>query len=115
MGIGEVDSFGTELEGLVAMVPTLADGDVLAFMCHDSQPAVQGWLADRGATVDDPRTIRRKVVASRGEHELEPEIADLWSMADDAERVAAAEPARGAAPRRRPPGVRAGRRARRRR
>jgi cyanophycin synthetase len=91
VGIGEVESFDTELEGLVAMVPTLADGDVLAFMCHDSQPAVQGWLADRGATVDDPRTIRRKVVASRGEHELEPEIAELWSMSDDAERVAAAD------------------------
>ena len=91
VGIGEVESFDTELEGLVAMVPTLADGDVLAFMCHDSQPEVQGWLADRGATVDDPRTIRRKVVASRGEHELEPEIAELWSMADDAERVAAAD------------------------
>jgi cyanophycin synthetase len=60
-------------------------------MCHDSQPAVQGWLADHGATVDDPRTIRRKVVASRGEHELEPEIAELWSMADDAQRVAAAD------------------------
>jgi cyanophycin synthetase len=91
VGIGEVESFDTELDGLVAMVPTLADGDVLAFMCHDSQPAVQGWLADRGATVDDPRTIRRKVVASRGEHELEPEIAELWSMSDDAERVAAAD------------------------
>ncbi len=91
VGIGEVDSYGTELEGLVAMVPTLADGDVLAFMCHDSQPAVQGWLAEHGATVDDPRTIRRKVVASRGEHELEPEIAALWAMDDDAARIAAAE------------------------
>jgi cyanophycin synthetase len=91
VGIGEVDSYGTELEGLVAMVPTLADGDVLAFMCHDSQPAVQGWLADHGATVDDPRTIRRKVVASRGEHELEPEIAELWTMEDDGVRIRAAE------------------------
>jgi cyanophycin synthetase len=91
VGIGEVDSYSTELEGLVAMVPTLADGDVLAFMCHDSQPAVQGWLAEHGATVDDPRTIRRKVVASRGEHELEPEIADLWAMDDDVARIAAAE------------------------
>jgi cyanophycin synthetase len=91
VGIGEVDSYDTELEGLAAMVPTLADGDVLAFMCHDSQPAVQGWLAEHGATVDDPRTIRRKVVASRGEHELEPEIADLWAMDDDVARIAAAD------------------------
>lgn len=91
VGIGDVESFDTEMEGLVGVVPALADGDVLAFMCHDSRPAVQAWLAERGATADDPRTIRRKVVAARGEHELEGEIAELWTMADDAARVAAAE------------------------
>jgi cyanophycin synthetase len=91
VGIGEVESYATELEGVVAVVPTLADGDVLAFMCHDSRPAVQAWLAKHGASVDDPRTIRRKVVAARGEHELESEIADLWTMTDDAARLAAAD------------------------
>ena len=90
VGIGEVESYATELEGVEAVVPTLADGDVFAFMCHDSRPAVQAWLAEHGATVDDPRTIRRKVVAARGEHELESEIADLWSMTDDDARVVAA-------------------------
>jgi cyanophycin synthetase len=91
VGVGDVESYPTELDGLVAVVPTLADGDVLAFMCHDSLPAVQAWLAEHGATVDDPRTIRRKVVAARGEHELEPEIAELWAMRDDAARITAAE------------------------
>ena len=98
VGIGEVESYATELEGVVAVVPTLADGDVFAFMCHDSRPAVQAWLAEHGATVDDPRTIRRKVVAARGEHELESEIADLWSMTDDAARVAAADQLASQAP-----------------
>ena len=91
VGIGEVESYGTEVEGLLAVVPTLAGGDVLAFMCHDSQVALRAWLADHGGTVDDPQTIRRKVVAARGEHELEAEIAALWSMADDAARVATAD------------------------
>jgi cyanophycin synthetase len=72
-------------------VPALADGDALAFMCHDSQAAMRAWLADHGGTVDDPLTIRRKVVAARGEHELESEIAQLWAMTDDAERIEAAD------------------------
>ena len=91
VGIGEVESYDTEMEGLLGVVPTLGDGDVLAFMCHDSQAAIRVWLADHGGTVDDPRTIRRKVVAARGEHELESEIAELWAMTDDAVRIAAAE------------------------
>ncbi|HVD21715.1 MAG TPA: tetratricopeptide repeat protein [Lapillicoccus sp.] len=91
VGIGEVESYDTEMEGLLAVVPTLGDGDVLAFMCHDSQAAIRVWLADHGGTVDDPRTIRRKVVAARGEHELESEIAELCAMTDDAARIAAAE------------------------
>ncbi|MEP6648822.1 MAG: tetratricopeptide repeat protein [Lapillicoccus sp.] len=91
VGIGEVESYGSELAGLLAVVPTLADGDVLAFMCHDSRPAVQVWLAEHAATPDDGRTIRRKVVAARDEHEFEAEIAELWSMDDVAARVAAAD------------------------
>jgi cyanophycin synthetase len=90
-GIGEVESYETEMEGLLAAVPTLAEGDVLAFMCHDSQAAIRDWLADHGGTVDDPATIRRKVAAARGEHELEFAIAQLWAMTDDAERIAAAD------------------------
>ena len=60
-------------------------------MCHDSQPTLQSWLAEHGGTMDDPRTIRRKVVAARGEHELESRISAPWSMTDDAARLAAAD------------------------
>ena len=90
VGIGEVESYGIEPEGFVAVVPTLADGDVLAFMCHDSQPTLQSWLAEHGGTVDDPGPSggRSSRVASTS---LESEIAELWSMTDDAARLAAAD------------------------
>ena len=79
MGIGEVESFDTELEGLVAMVPTLADGDVLAFMCHDSQPAVQGWLADRGvgAVTLGPGTVRLMTHLGVGDRALERAVSAI--------------------------------------
>ncbi len=86
VGVAEVESYPTEMEGLLALVPTLLDGDVVAFMCHDQQDELRCWLAEQGATADDARAVRRKVVAARGEHELEPELADLWALADPAER-----------------------------
>ncbi len=91
VGVGDVESFGSEIEGIEAALQTVADGDVVAFMSHDQQAAVRARLAELGATVDDARTIRRKVVTSRGEHESEAEIAQLWATPDDADRVVMAE------------------------
>ncbi|MEO8827811.1 tetratricopeptide repeat protein, partial [Lapillicoccus sp.] len=91
VGVTEVESYAGEMEGIEGLLPTLADGDVVAFMCHDQLPAVQEWLGGRGATVDDPRTIRRKVVRARGEHELETEIAEMWAIDDTQERVTVVE------------------------
>ena len=45
-------------------------------------------LLELGGSPDDPRTIRRKVVEARGGHELDAEIAELWSLDDADERVA---------------------------
>ncbi|MDQ6714731.1 MAG: tetratricopeptide repeat protein, partial [Actinomycetota bacterium] len=90
-GVADVESYPTEVEGLSAIAATLTDGDVVAFMCHEQQVTVRSWLADHRASVDDPRTIRRKVVAGRGEHELEAEIAGLWAIADDRARLRAAQ------------------------
>ncbi|MEO7236349.1 MAG: tetratricopeptide repeat protein [Lapillicoccus sp.] len=86
VGVVDVDSYATEMEGLLALWPTVADGDVVAFMCHDMQVEVRDWLAAQGATADDARAVRRKVVAARGEHELEPELTELWAMEDPSER-----------------------------
>ena len=86
-GVADIASYPTELAGLQALVEVADDGDVCAVMCHAERSAIAAWLAERGATSDDPRTIRGKVVRARGEHEAEDEITALWELADDAERI----------------------------
>jgi len=89
-GVADIDSHETELAGLQALVPSAADGDVVALMCHAERSEVTAWLAEQGATADTPQDVRRKVVAARGEHELEAAISELWDLADDQARVRAA-------------------------
>ncbi|WP_404386842.1 tetratricopeptide repeat protein [Humibacillus xanthopallidus] len=91
VGVLDVPGYDTELAALEALAPHAHDGDVLALMCHAERSEVDAWIRAQGGTVDDARTIRRKVVASRGEHELESEITALWQMEDPAARVAAAQ------------------------
>lgn len=97
-GVADIESYETELAGLQALLPGAADGDVVALMCHAERAQVAAWLAEQGATADGPDDIRRKVVAARGEHELEHEIAGLWAAVDDRSRVAAAETLRARRP-----------------
>ncbi|WP_270889370.1 tetratricopeptide repeat protein [Pedococcus sp. 5OH_020] len=89
-GVSDIESYGTELAGLQALVPGAADGDVVALMCHAERAQVIEWLESQGATADGPQDIRRKVVASRGEHELEAAIAEVWQLGEDQARVEAA-------------------------
>jgi cyanophycin synthetase len=86
-GVSDIDSYDTELGGLQALLPGAADGDVVALMCHAERAQVAAWLATQGATPDGPEDIRRKVVAARGEHELEAQIAAMWDLSDDVSRV----------------------------
>jgi cyanophycin synthetase len=86
-GVSDIESYETELGGLQALVPGAADGDVVALMCHAERSQVAAWLAQQGATSDTPEDIRRKVVAARGEHEFEAQIAQLWELTDDQERI----------------------------
>lgn len=90
-GVHDVPDFDTELGALEALVPSAHAGDVLALMCHVERAEVDAWVRAHGGTVDDARSIRRKVVAARGEHELEAEITALWQLTDDAARVDAAQ------------------------
>lgn len=90
VGVADIESYETELAGLQALVPGAADGDVVALMCHAERRQVASWLAEQGATADTPRDIRAKVVAARGEHEFESQIAALWQLEDDEARIAAA-------------------------
>lgn len=97
-GVADIESFGTELGGLQALVPGAADGDVVALMCHAERAEVTAWLVEQGAKPDGPDDIRRKVVAARGEHELEPQIDALWALDDAEARVAAAASLRDSRP-----------------
>ncbi len=91
-GVADIESCDTELGGLQALVPGAADGDVVALMCHAERAEVTAWLESQGAQPDSSADIRRKVVAARGEHELESAIAELWARDEDAEgRIAAAK------------------------
>jgi len=89
-GVADIESYETELEGLRALVPEAADGDVVCLMCHSERTDVAAWLASQGAVPDTPADIRRKVVTSRGEHDAEAAIAELWDLPDVEARVRAA-------------------------
>lgn len=91
VGVVEVESHPSELEGLRALLPSLRPGDVLAFMSHDQQAETVALLRGLGASADDAKTIRRKVVQARGEHEAEAEIAAIWALADPVARVPLAQ------------------------
>jgi len=98
VGVVEVESVDSELEGIRRVMPLVSDGDVVAFMCHDQRAEVAAWLAELGATADDSGMIRRKVVAARGEHEAEAEIAGLWTTPDAEARIVLAQRLRDAHP-----------------
>ncbi|RNI24661.1 tetratricopeptide repeat protein [Flexivirga caeni] len=83
-------SWPDEFSGLTGLLAAAHDGDVLAMMTHSDRAKLHQWLMAHGATADDAATIRRKVVAARGEHEAEREIAELWELADSAARIDAA-------------------------
>jgi cyanophycin synthetase len=91
VGVAEIDSYPSELEGLQALVATADRGDVLAMMVHADRVRLDEWLVENGATVDSPAEIRRKVIAARGEHEAEAVIVELRANPDALARVAAAQ------------------------
>ena len=84
-----IDSVATELESVRALAERAADGDVLAVMCHAQRSELYAWVALVGGRPDDADRIRAKVLAARGEHEAEEEIAALWALQDPTARVEA--------------------------
>ncbi len=91
VGVAEIDSYPSELEGLKALVATADRQDVLAVMVHADRVILDQWLMENGGTVDSPGDIRRKVIAARGEHEAEAAIAEMRADPDAHARIAAAE------------------------
>jgi cyanophycin synthetase len=91
VGVAEIDSYPSELEGLQAMVASASSGDVLAVMVHADRVQLDQWLTAAGGCLDSARDIRKKVIASRGEHEAEAAIAQMWAKPDALARIGAAQ------------------------
>jgi cyanophycin synthetase len=65
VGVDDVPSYPTEVEGLEALVKQAEPGDVVALMCHEDREGVYDWLAGHGFTADTPETLRDKVRAAQ--------------------------------------------------
>ncbi|MEO7132084.1 MAG: tetratricopeptide repeat protein [Dermatophilaceae bacterium] len=87
VGVFDVPLFTGELESLLVLLQHAAGGDTIALMCHAERVEVDAWIRAHHGKVDDARAIRRKVVAARGEHELEDEIAAMWELEEVGARV----------------------------
>ena len=66
VGVPTLPSYGSELLGYLALLDRARPGDVVAVMCHQDRDALEDDLRRRGATLDDPGTLRAKVVAAAG-------------------------------------------------
>ena len=66
VGVTDVESFPTEVDGLAGLVKQAEPGDVVGLMCHAERQAVYDWLAEHGATPDSPDVLAAKVRAARG-------------------------------------------------
>ena len=62
VGVGDVPSYRTELDGMRALIDGSGAGDVVGVMCHAERTEIAAWLAAAGATVDSPERIRAKVL-----------------------------------------------------
>jgi cyanophycin synthetase len=65
VGVQDVPSYPTELDAMAALVDEAGPGDVVAVMCLQDRARLDGWLRDRGATVDSPEVLRSKVERAR--------------------------------------------------
>ena len=66
VGVHDVPAFPTELAGLQAVLGQALPADVIGVMCHAERADLDRWLRGRGATVDGPDDLRRKVLAAKG-------------------------------------------------
>ncbi len=66
VGVEDLPSCPTEVEGLEALVKQAEPGDVVGLMCHEDRQGVYDWLAEQGFVGDTPETLRAKVRAARG-------------------------------------------------
>jgi cyanophycin synthetase len=65
VGMSDVQTYGTELESLQALVRQAEPGDVIGLMCHAERQACYDWIAAQGGTADPPETLAEKVRAAQ--------------------------------------------------
>jgi cyanophycin synthetase len=65
VGMEDVTAYGSELDGLVALMQQAEPGDVVGVMCHQDRRLLDAWLRDQGGTVDEPTTLSAKVRAAQ--------------------------------------------------
>lgn len=61
VGMSEVETYGTELQSLQALVRQAGPGDVIGLMCHAERQECYDWIAAEGGTADSPETLAEKV------------------------------------------------------
>jgi cyanophycin synthetase len=65
VGVTDIVSYPTEVEGLAGLVARAEPGDVVGLMCHAEREQVYAWLAEHGGTPDSPERLRDKVRAAQ--------------------------------------------------
>jgi cyanophycin synthetase len=64
VGVHDVPAYSSELAALQAVTDQASVADVVGVMCHAEREEVGRWLGERGATLDGPDELRRKVLAA---------------------------------------------------
>ncbi len=65
VGVTDIVSYPTEVDGLAALVKQSEPGDVVGLMCHADREGVYDWISGQGGTPDSPETLREKVLAAQ--------------------------------------------------
>jgi cyanophycin synthetase len=70
VGVTDVETYPTEVEGLAALVAQAAPGDVVALMCHAEREEAYAWIREHGGVPDTPEALADKVRAARAQASL---------------------------------------------
>jgi cyanophycin synthetase len=67
VGVTDLESYPTEVEGMAALVEQAKPGDVVALMCHAEREEAYAWIREHGGIADTPETLAAKVRTARGD------------------------------------------------
>lgn len=64
VGVTDIATYPTEVEGLAGLVAQAQPGDVVGIMCHADRQGCYDWIAAQGGTPDSPGRLKEKVRAA---------------------------------------------------